>query len=325
MPGLEGLRGEAFEEVLVFGFLPILVFQAVLDLSIRDFFRNLGPILALATVALAISAALVGAALNVVLGVPLVAALLFGTLISATDPVAVVAVFTELGVPKRLLTLVEGESLLNDGVAIVGFNILLVAALGGAVSPLEGVVDFVVVFGGGTVIGVGIGLVAAAVLPWLDRLGAAALSLAVAYGGFVLADHVLGFSGVMATVAAGLVLGGLAPSRASQEVRDMWRELWEALDHIANAVLFLLIGLVWTPRCSVAMWGPSCWRPRRCSSPARSPSCRSLRCSSGSPACRASGAATRRSSCGAGCAAAWRSPWPWPCPSSSPSGSCSSR
>lgn len=241
------LRGEEFEEVLVFLFLPVLIFAAALGISTRAFVRNLGPILILATVAFVISAALVGVALNLGLGIPLTAALLFGALISATDPVAVVAIFRQLGVPERLLTLVEGESMLNDGVAIVLFNVLLAVALGGGVSIVGGFVDFFFVFFGGAVIGAVVGSVAALVLPWLDRLAAAALSLAVAYGGFVLADDVLGFSGVMATVAAGLVLGGLAPSRASAAVREGWEELWESLDYVANALLFLLIGLAIQP------------------------------------------------------------------------------
>ena len=238
------LEGEGFEEVLVFIFLPVLVFQAVLGLSVRSFFSNLGPILALALVALGISTALVGVALRYGLDLPLTSALVFGALISATDPVAVVAIFREVGVPGRLLTLVEGESLLNDGVAIVLFNILVAAGLGETVTVASGLVDFLGVFFGGAALGAVIGLAAALVLPWLDRLSAAALSVAVAYGSFVLADHVLGFSGVMATVAAGLVLAGLAPSRASAEIRETWEQLWESLDHIANAVLFLLIGLV---------------------------------------------------------------------------------
>jgi CPA1 family monovalent cation:H+ antiporter len=241
------LQGEGFEEVVVFAFLPVLVFAAVLGLSVRTFFRNLWPILALATVALGVSAALVGGAVHAALDIPLATAFLFGALISATDPVAVVAVFRELGVPERLLILVEGESLLNDGVAIVAFEVLLAAALGNEASLLGGVSDFVAVFFGGAAIGAVVGLAAAGVLPWLDRLGAAALSVAVAYGSFVLADDVLGFSGVMATVGAGLVIGGLAPSRASAEVREAWDQLWESLDYIANAVLFLLIGLVIDP------------------------------------------------------------------------------
>ena len=241
------LSGERFEQVVVFIFLPVLVMEAALGLSTRDFFANLGPILVLAIVALCVSSALVGVALAVGLGIPLVSALLFGVLISATDPVAVVAVFRELGVPRRLLTLVEGESLLNDGVAIVLFNILLAVALGGELSIAVGFADFLIVFFGGALLGALLGLLAALALPWLNRLPAAALSLAVAYGGFVLADDVLGFSGVMATVAAGLVLGGLAPSRASADVRAMWHDLWDALGHVANALLFLLIGLAIDP------------------------------------------------------------------------------
>ena len=237
------LEGEEFEGVLIFVFLPVLVFAAAIGLSTRAFLNNLGPILVLAILALMVSAALVGVSLYFVLGIPLVAALLFGVLISATDPVAVVAIFKKLGVPRRLLTLVEGESLLNDGIAIVLFNVLLLAALGREISLLGGILDFFRVFLGGAAIGCVLGLFVSLVLPWLDRFAAAALSLALAYGGFVLADHVLGFSGVMATVAAGVVLGGLAPGRTTSAVRELWEQLWDSLDYIANAILFLLIGL----------------------------------------------------------------------------------
>ncbi len=243
-PEIGQLEGEAFEEVVVFLFLPVLIFAAALGIDLRSFARNLGPILALAVLAFLVSAVLVGVSLHLALGTALAAAFLFGALISATDPVAVVAVFREVGVPRRLLTLVEGESLLNDAVAIVLFAILLETATGGSTSVVAGAVDFVAVFGGGALIGILLGLVAALALPWLDRLPAAALSLALAYGSFVLADAVLGFSGVMATAAAGMVLSGLAPSRASAEVREIWDQMWEALDYVSNALLFLLIGLV---------------------------------------------------------------------------------
>ncbi len=255
-PEIGRLEGEGFEEVVVFLFLPVLVFAAALGIDLRAFVRNLGAILVLALLAFVVSAVLVGITLHWALGTALAVAFLFGALISATDPVAVVAVFREVGVPRRLLVLVEGESLLNDGVAIVLFAILLEAATGGSVSVLAGTVDFVAVFGGGALIGVVLGLVAALGLPWLDRLPAGALSLAVAYGSFVLADAVLGFSGVMATAAAGMVLAGLAPSRASAEVREMWEQMWEALDYVANALLFLLIGLVIGPGLLLEYLGP---------------------------------------------------------------------
>ena len=241
------LQGERFEEVLVFLFLPVLVFEAAFGLSTRSFIRNFVPILVLAIPALAVSAAVVGLALSVGLNIALVPALLFGALISATDPVAVVAIFRDLGVPRRLLTLVEGESLLNDGVAIVLFTILLAAATGQELNVARGIWEFILVFVGGAVIGGLVGLLAAFVLPWLDRLSAAALSLVVAYGGFVLADDVLGFSGVTATVAAGLVLGGSAPIRATEPIRELWEGLWETLGYVANALLFLLIGLAIEP------------------------------------------------------------------------------
>lgn len=241
------LRGRTFEEVLVFAFLPILVFEAALGLSTRAFFRNLLSILVLAIPALVVSTVLVGMAVHLGTEASLTAALLFGALISATDPVAVVGVFRRIGVPQRLLSIIEGESLLNDGVAIVLVHILLAAALGHEVSVGEGLVDFAFVFVGGIGIGTVAGFAAAFLLPWIDRLSAAALSVAVAYGGFVVADQVLGVSGVMATVAAGIVMGGLAPSRASAEIRQLWRELWEALGYIANALLFLLIGLAIDP------------------------------------------------------------------------------
>lgn len=236
------LTGEGFRELLVNLFLPILIFEAALELSTREFMRNLVAITALATVALLIAATLVGFGLNLWLGMPLVVALLFGALISATDPVAVVSVFREVGVPRRLLTLVEGESLLNDGVAIVLYNILLAGALGRVLTFGGGLAEFVNVTAGGLVIGALIGTAAVLLLPRLHRLPAGAMSVAVAYGSFVLAEQVQA-SGVMATVAAGIAMGGLVESRAQQPVRDLLHELWASLGFIANALLFLFIGL----------------------------------------------------------------------------------
>ena len=237
------LTGEGFKELLVDIFLPILIFEAALGLSTREFMRNLLAIVVLASVALVISAALVGAALTLALGVPLLAALLFGALISATDPVAVVAVSRELGVSKRLLTLVQGESLLNDGVAIVLYKILLVGAVTGVLSVGKGIAEFAIVIVGGLLTGSVIGVGAAMLLRGLDRLPAAALSIAVAYGSFMFAESVLHASGVMAAVAAGITIGGLMKSRAQQPVRELLRDLWDALAYIANALLFLFIGL----------------------------------------------------------------------------------
>ena len=237
------IQGEGFEILLVNLFLPILIFEAAIALNTREFMRNLVPIGALATVALAISAVLVGVSMNLLIGWPIAVALLFGVIVSATDPVAVVAIFREVGVSRRLLTLVEGESMVNDGVAIVLSAILATAAIGGTVSVGEGVVDFIVVVAGGILIGSLIGMIAILLFPVLTRLPAAALSIGVAYGSFVLAEAVLGFSGVMATVATGVLIGSMTESRANLEVREILHELWESLAFVANALLFLFIGL----------------------------------------------------------------------------------
>lgn len=237
------LAGEGFESLVLNLFLPVLIFEAALKLSTREFMRNLVAIAALATVAVAISALLVGFSMQLTVGLPFTVALLFGVIVSATDPVAVVAVFKEVGVPKRVLTLLEGESMLNDGVAIVASQILVAAALGESLSISQGVAEFISVFFGGILIGLIIGTVSVLLLPLLARLPAAALSIAVAYGGYVLADAVLGFSGVMATVAAGVIVGSMMESRADREVRDTLTELWDALSFVANALLFLFIGL----------------------------------------------------------------------------------
>ena len=133
--------------------------------------------------------------------------------------------------------------MLNDGVAIVLSQILIVAAVGGGLSMADAVVDFVSVVAGGALIGAVIGLIAVLLFPLLDRLPAAALSISVAYGSYVSADAVLGFSGVMATVVAGILVGSMTESRANREVRETLHELWEALAFVANALLFLFIGL----------------------------------------------------------------------------------
>lgn len=239
------IEGETFHDVLLFAFLPALVFEAALTLPARVFVKNLVPILALAVVALVIATVLVGLMVHVGLGISLTAALLFGALISATDPVAVTATFRELGVPNRLLVLVEGESLLNDGIAIVLFNILLVAALGTEqVGVLDGVFEFLYVFVGGAALGALLGFGVAEIAGRLGRLPSTALTIAVAYGAFALGEEILGFSGVMASVSAGLVLSAFGHTLIPRREVETWHAVWESIAFVANGVLFILVGVV---------------------------------------------------------------------------------
>ena len=238
------IEGETFHDVLLFAFLPALVFEAALSLPARVFARNLAPILALAVVALVISTALVGVMVNVGLGIPLAAALLFGAIVSATDPVAVTATFRRLGVPNRLLVLVEGESLLNDGIAIVLFEILLIAALGTEkVGVLDGVGEFLYVFFGGVALGGLLGLGVAEIAGRLGRLPSTALTIAAAYGSFALGEQVFGFSGVMASVTAGLVLAAFSQTLIPKAEVDTYKAVWETIGFVANGILFILIGV----------------------------------------------------------------------------------
>jgi len=236
-------------DIILFLILPTLLFEASINIDSKILFRNLVPILVLATLGLLISTAIVGFGISAATPLTLGAALLFGALISATDPVAVIALFKELGVPKRLSTLVDGESLFNDATAIVVFNILLgIVAAGTAFSTsiaIDGIWQFLVVFFGGLLVGVVLG----GAMLWIiafekqDHMVQATLTMVLAYLAFIVAEHFLHVSGVIAVVAAG-VFGSWAGARIFDEkMRRYVTEFWELMAFIANSMIFLLMGL----------------------------------------------------------------------------------
>ena len=188
---------------------------------------------------------MVGAVVSFALEIPIALAMVFGALISATDPVAVIAFFRTLGVDKRLSILMEGESLINDGVAVVLFT-LAVAAAGSAAAPptlLEGLFEFVRVAGGGILVGLATGLVAAQIVSRLDdRLVETTLSMALAFGSFVVAQS-LGVSGILAVLTAGLVIGSLDLQKLSPTTRITLYNFWDLLAFVANSAVFLILGL----------------------------------------------------------------------------------
>jgi CPA1 family monovalent cation:H+ antiporter len=246
--------GLALTHDLIFDIvLPPLLFEAALNLRWSDFQRDLVPVVALSTVGVVLCAAVVAGGLRLWLGWPIESALVFGALIAATDPIAVIAFLRESGATARLRRLIESESLLNDGMAAVLFGLVLAwsahdpEAAGG---PFAAVSGFVQVAGGGLLVGAGVGLAAVLVAGASDdHLVETALSAIAAFGSFLVAER-LHASGVLATVAAGITMGNfgvLGPKESlglalTAQGRTFVLEFWEFAAFLANSLVFLLIG-----------------------------------------------------------------------------------
>jgi CPA1 family monovalent cation:H+ antiporter len=234
---------EVTPELILAIFVPPLVFEAAFHLDFRLLRANLVPIIMLAIPGVLLTTVLVGGLVAVGAGLSFGTAAVFGALIAATDPVAVVALFRALGVPRRLAVAVEGESLFNDGTAIVIFQIALAAALSGSFDLFAGFVDFLRVAAGGLAIGLLMGWLVAQLMARIDdRLIVTTLITLLAYGSYLAAEqfHV---SGVLAVVAAGIVSGNVGLASAAPTTKIMLFNLWDFLAFLANSLVFLLIGL----------------------------------------------------------------------------------
>lgn len=235
-------------ELILLIFLPTLIFESAFNLDSRQLRHNLLPVLVLAIPGVLLSTALIGLLLWWALPVNAPMAFLLGAILSATDPVAVIALFKQLGAPQRLSVLVEGESLLNDATAIVLARILIGVVAAGTLSGgalLAGVADFFWVFFGGLLVGWLAALLTGFLLSQVeaDTFIEVPLTLVLAYVSFLLAEEVFHVSGVMAVVAAGMVMGGWGRTKISPPVAKLLGELWEYFAFTANALIFLLVGL----------------------------------------------------------------------------------
>ncbi len=232
-------------DIILLLFLPPLIFQAAFELDVRTLWSVRVGVLLLALPGVLLAAAVGGVLVHWALGLPWTVALLFGALIAATDPVAVLATFKTLGVGRRLTVLVEGESLLNDGTALVLVAALVTAATG-HLTLADAALEFVVSIVGGVLLGAVLGWLASWLVALVDQhLTEMAVSVAVAYGAFLAADS-LHLSGVLATIAAAMTLGHLGRSRGwvfTHRSDEVLADLWDFLAFAANAGLFLLIGL----------------------------------------------------------------------------------
>jgi CPA1 family monovalent cation:H+ antiporter len=251
-------RAQLTKDLLFDAFLPPLIFEAALFLPWKPLRRDLGVILLLATVGVALSAGITGLGMFYLAGWQWQSSLLFGILIAATDPVSVIATFKEARVRGRLLILVESESLFNDGTAAVAFAVALELALGHSLGPLEMLTRLVVSAGGGIVCGA---IVAGAALLLMgrteDHLVEMTFTTVAAYGSFLLAER-FHLSGVLATLAAGLILGNLGPeSVMSERGKLVVASFWEYAAFVANSFVFLLMGMREAHQNFVAVWLPA--------------------------------------------------------------------
>lgn len=231
-------------DLILFIFLPPLLFEAAWNLKWSDLKRDLIPICLYAIAGVLISIAGVAIGLHQIAGISLTTALLIGASLSATDPVSVTALFRELGVSKRLSMLMEGESLFNDGMAVVAFSFLVASSLGTeslAFRPI--LMQFFIVVG----IGLGVGCLIGFGISYLTQrfdlpLVEQSLTLVSAYGCYIITEE-LGGSGVIGVVTAGLILGNFG-SRIGMNPRTriIVSEFWEFLAFFVNSIVFLLIG-----------------------------------------------------------------------------------
>ena len=230
-------------DIVLLVLLPGLVFEAAYRIELSELRRTFGGILILAAPGVLLTAGVVAIVLQAAMGLPLQLGFVVGAMVSATDPAAVVATFKRLDAPRALTTLVDGESLFNDGTGIVVFTIALKAVSSG-IPPLEAAEGFGIAVVGSGLLGASAGLVASRVLRYTeDHLVELMISLAAAYGTYVVADQ-LGQSGIIATVVAGVVLGNYGRrtgmSERAEEAVDI---VWEFIAFLSTALAFLLVGV----------------------------------------------------------------------------------
>jgi len=232
--------------------LPPLLFEAAFNLNANESKANIKPILIYAVFGVIVSTFVIAFFLQTVFGlfdidnnIPIIALLLFGVVISSTDPISVLAIFKELGVPKRLSSIIEGESLLNDGISIVVFTIILSLAIShGEFHIVDGIKDFVLVAFGGATVGVILGLTFSRITALVDdHLIEITLTTVVTYLTYIIAEY-FSVSGVIAVIFAGLMVGNYGTKIGmSPTTRVSVKDFWDYIAFVINSVVFFIIGL----------------------------------------------------------------------------------
>lgn len=254
-----GIRASNFQDLMLFVLLPVLIFEAAFSLDSKLLFKFMPNVLTLATLGLIISTLLIAMMLYYGIdhsGFPIIAALIAGVVISATDPVAVVSQLKQLNAPEDLNVLIEGESLFNDATAIVLFGILISIALGTSEPSVLGALGgFCLVFGGGVVIGAACGFIFSKLIRYIEMSvpNMTLTTLILAYGSFYVAEHSLHVSGIVAVLFAAITFRHFADDLL-QAVSHQVHEIWQSLGSLANIFVFVLLGLVITVDMFSEMW-----------------------------------------------------------------------
>lgn len=242
VPGLP--RVELEPEIVLLLFLPPILFSAAYLSSPRELWRNVRPIGLLAFgLVLTTTLAVAGVMSALVPGIPFAAAVALGAIVSPPDAIAATAIAQRLGLPRRLVTILEGESLVNDATALVTYRFAVSAALTGSFSLEEASLSVVGVALGGVAIGLAVGWLVARLLAWLEDPPVEVLITLIAPFAAYLPAEILGVSGVLAAVSGGLLLGWRAPRVMSSDTRLLGVGTWQMTTFLVNGLAFLLIGL----------------------------------------------------------------------------------
>ena len=242
--------------LIVIVFLPALVFEGGVKLNVRDLLRNSAPLLLLANVGVLLAALVTGYLVHWTTGLPVSIALLFGAIISATDPISVLAIFKDLRMDKRLSLIVEGESLLNDGTAAALFQIVLAGIISGHLGVSKGLGQFLFSVLGGAALGSFLGYAASRLTRTIDdRELQITVTAVVAYSSYLLA-YQLHLSGIIATASAGLIVGNLGTRNCSTQTKTALESFWAYVAFLMNSLVFLLIGLEIHVDALLRSWRP---------------------------------------------------------------------
>lgn len=236
---------------VLFIILPILLFESAFNFEFKEFKKVLLPSFLFATLGLTISSIIVALPLHFFAKIDFGSSLLFGAVISSTDPIAVLAIFKDLGVPKKLQLLVDGESFLNDGTSVIFFRILVGIVTGISSSKIDtedlffnGIGNFIFVILGGAIFGIFMGWLFSQIIYQIknENLIEILMTVILAISVFIIADHYLKVSGIIAVLAAGLVLGNYGRNKISPKIAHELHQVWDMLVFVSTSLIFLLIG-----------------------------------------------------------------------------------